>query len=92
MTTYMKGPWFAGSNTKRQPQHPGEMRGPDGPVAYVSLVVPVEQRHATVSLLATAPEMLSKLIEVHILLVDQFGESEGTFALAALITKAKGEI
>ena len=33
-------------------RHPGEVRGPNGPVAYISLAVPVEQRHATVSVLS----------------------------------------
>ena len=60
-------------------------------MAYVSLAVPIEQRHATVSVLAAGLEMLAKLIEIYIYLVDQVGESEGTNELAALIAKAKGE-
>ena len=42
-------------------------------------------------LIDTALEMLEKLIEIYIYLVDQVGESEGTDELAALIAKAKGE-
>ena len=33
-------------------RHPGEVHGPNGPVAYISLAVPVEQRRATVSVLS----------------------------------------
>ena len=85
------GPWVAAPIINGFRQHPGEVRGPHGPVAYVSLAVPIEQRHATVSVLAAGLEMLEKLIEVHILLLDQFGESAGTDDLATLIAKAKGE-
>ena len=81
-----KGPWVAAPII-----HPGEVRGPHGPVAYVSLAVPIEQRHATVSVLAAGLEMLEKLIEIHAYFIDQFGESEGTEEIAALIAKAKGE-
>ena len=42
-------------------------------------------------LIGTALEMLEKLIEIHILLLDQFGESAGTNDLAALIAKARGK-
>ena len=42
-------------------------------------------------LIGTALEMLGKLIEIYIYLVDQVGESDGTDELAALIAKAKGE-
>ena len=56
-----EGPWVAAPVIKGFPQHPGEVRGPNGPVAYVSLVVPIKQRYATVSVLAAAPEMLKAL-------------------------------
>ena len=42
-------------------------------------------------LIGTALEMLEKLIEIYIYLVDQVGESDGTDELAALIAKATGE-
>ena len=42
-------------------------------------------------LIGTALEMLEKLIEIHAYFIDQFGESEGTEEIAALIAKAKGE-
>ena len=86
-----EGPWVAAPVIKGFPQHPGEVRGPNGPVACISLAVPIEQRHATVSVLAAGLEMLEKLIEIHAYFIDQFGESEGTEEIAALIAKAKGE-
>ena len=55
------GPWVAAPIIKGFPQHPGEVRGPHGPVAYVSLAVPIEQRHATVSILAAGLETLKAL-------------------------------
>ena len=57
------GPWVAAPIIKGFPQHPGEIRGPNGPVAYISLAVPIEQRHATVSVLAAARDM-EKALEV----------------------------
>ena len=56
MPEHTSGPWVAAPT-----MHPGEVRGPNGPVAYVSLAVPIEQRHAMVSLLAAAPELLAAL-------------------------------
>ena len=56
MSEPTEGPWIAAPTI-----HPGEVRGPHGPVAYVSLAVPIEQRHATVSLLAAAPDLLAAL-------------------------------
>ncbi len=56
-----EGPWVAAPIINGFPQHPGEVRGPNGPVAYVSLAVPIEQRHATVSVLAAGLEMLEML-------------------------------
>ena len=82
-----EGPWVAAPVIKGFPQHPGEVRGPNGPVACISLAVPIEQRHATVSVLAAGLEMLEKLIEIHAYFIDQFGESEGTEEIAALIAK-----
>ena len=52
-----EGPWVAAPVIKGFPQHPGEVRGPNGPVAYISLAVPIEQRHAAVSVLAAGLEM-----------------------------------
>ncbi len=37
------------------------------------------------------PAMVAKLIELHAFIVDQYGESEATEELAALISKVKGE-
>ena len=51
-----EGPWVASPTI-----HPGEVRGPHGPVAYVSLAVPIAQRHTTVSVLAAGLEMLAAL-------------------------------
>ena len=77
-----KGPWVAAPII-----HPGEVRGPHGPVAYVSLAVPIEQRHATVSVLAAGLEMLKTLeavaeSDMDITIIDQ---------VCAAIAKAKGE-
>ena len=41
--------------------------------------------------MAAAPEMLAKLIELYVFIVDQYGESEGAEALAVLIVKARGQ-
>ena len=79
-----KGPWVAAPTI-----HPGEVRGPHGPVAYVSLAVPIEQRHATVSLLAAGLEML----EVLSIFVDCYPAQIEPLKQRArqLITKARGE-
>ena len=89
-----EGPWVAAPIIKGFPQHPGEIRGPNGPVAYISLAVPIEQRHATVSVLAAGLEM-EKALEglMRMCFEDLSGEESGAiidFALAA-IAKAKGE-
>ena len=56
------GPWCAAPNIGRNP-HPGEVRGPDGPVAYVSLSVPLHQRDATVRTLSAARELAEAVEE-----------------------------
>ena len=82
-----EGPWVASQIIHGFLQHPGEIRGPNGPVAYVSLAVPIEQRHATVSVLAAGLEMLKTLeavaeSDMDITIIDQ---------VCAAIAKAKGE-
>ena len=82
-----KGPWVAAPTI-----HPGEVRGPHGPVAYVSLAVPIEQRHATVSVLAAALEMLEALEGVvRLTKVQHVLEKWELGSLNAIIAKAKGE-
>ena len=77
-----KGPWVAAPII-----HPGEVRGPHGPVAYVSLAVPIEQRHATVSVLAAGLEMLAALEAA---LADGGLRYSTRPILEAAIAKAKG--
>ena len=87
-----KGPWVAAPII-----HPGEVRGPHGPVAYVSLAVPIEQRHATVSVLAAGLEMLKVLQSIG--MDENIDLSEGVVMVSiqtmktihAAIAKAKGE-
>ena len=96
-----EGPWVAAPVIKGFPQHPGEVRGPHGPVAYVSLAVPIEQRHATVSLLAAGSEMLEALeatisyqervIRMSPGMVMDPGWIEIIAMVRAAIAKAKGE-
>ena len=45
---------------------------------------------ANARFIATAPEMVAKLIELHAFIVDQYGESEEAEELAKLIVKAEG--
>ena len=45
---------------------------------------------ANARFIATAPEMVAKLIELHAFIVDQYGESEEAEELANLIAKANG--
>ena len=92
-----EGPWVAAPIINGFPQHPGEVRGPNGPVAYVSLAVPVEQRHATVSVLAAGLEMLKVLQSIG--MDENIDLSEGVVMVSiqtmktihAAIAKAKGE-
>ena len=51
-------PWRTAPNTNG-PKHPGEIRGPGGPVAYISLNVPEEQRDGSLRAMAAAPELLA---------------------------------
>ena len=51
MANRTEGPWVAAPLIDGL-RHPDEVHGPNGPVAYISLAVPVEQRHATVSVLS----------------------------------------
>ena len=83
-----EGPWVASPIINGFPQHPGEIRGPNGPVAYVSLAVPIEQRHATVSVLAAGLEMLKAL---EMALADGGLRYSTRPMLEAAIAKAKGE-
>ena len=89
-----EGPWVAAPVIKGFPQHPGEVRGPHGPVAYISLAVPIEQRHATVSVLAAGLEMLKALEGLMRMCFENLnGEESGTIIEVALaaIAKAKGD-
>ena len=43
---------------------------------------------ANARFIATAPDMYNKLVEVRAHLVDQFGESEGTEEIDAILAKA----
>ena len=96
-----EGPWVAAPIINGFPQHPGEVRGPHGPVAYVSLAVPIEQRHATVSVLALAAglEMLKALEWAHGQLCPHPQWCEGNHpvlkprhdTIRATIAKARGE-
>ena len=46
---------------------------------------------ANAQFIATSPEMMMKLVEIHAHLIDQFGESEGADEIALLIDTARGE-
>ena len=95
----IEGPWVAAPIINGFPQHPGEVRGPNGPIAYVSLAVPIEQRHATVSVLAAGLEMLETLEWAHSELCPQPAWCESNHPvltvrhnrLRDVIAKAKGE-
>ena len=83
-----EGPWVAAPVINGL-QHPGEVRGPNGPICYVSLAVPIEQRHATVSRLAAALDMFDALD--HFLFCTD-DPCDTCYELAgAAIAKAKGE-
>lgn len=43
-------------------RHPGEVRGPDGPVAYIALNVNPELRANTLNAIAAAPGMAEAII------------------------------
>ena len=92
-----EGPWVAAPVIKGFPQHPGEVRGPNGPICYVSLAVPIEQRHATVSVLAAGLEMQAALQSIG--MDENIDLSEGVVMVSiqtmktihAALAKAKGE-
>ena len=64
----------------------------DLPYDYYPLVhPPPDVQLSNARLIAAAPEMLEKLIEIHAYFIDQMGESEGAEELAGLIAKARGE-
>ena len=83
MTTHTPRPW----TVREYPQYTWDVLGPprteNGNFKY----------EADARLIAAAPEMLEKLIELHAHLVhvDRFGDSEAAEVIAALIAKAKGE-
>ena len=91
-----EGPWVAAPVINGL-QHPGEVRGPHGPICYVSLAVPIEQRKATISRLAAAPEMFDLAVAFVEWVEDMPDENYEQreielMALAkAAIAKAKGE-
>ena len=78
-----KGPWRASWSTEGQSW---SILSEDG-----HMIANAFESETNAHRMATAPEMLEKLIELYIYLVDQVGESEGTDDLAALIAKARGE-
>ena len=61
---------------------------PDGGI-LVSMQTP-SCNEAYARFIATGPEMVAKLIELHAFIVDQYGESEEAEELAKLIAKAEG--
>ena len=52
-------------------------------------IVPCVLTEANARFIATAPEMVAKLIELHAFIVDQYGESKEAEELASLIAKAE---